>query len=157
MSYLNDVNHFSTLKPPLCPNDLEIQIYTAYCKSTLPNSVLLLGYTKQLLHLSTAAMDLSPPSYMTSIIKQDWFSIDTFYNVIIGDGVLNLVGGKLVEHLSKYCDTLVIRFFTKKIDGMKFATQFQSNTPFLLPDKILETQPNCKILVWNFNKNDNNL
>lgn len=91
-------------------------------------------------------MDLSPPQYLSSIIKKDWFSIDTFYDVIIGDGVLNLVGGNLVEHLSKYCNTLVIRFFTKKIEGMKFATQFRCNTPFLLPDKIFETQQNCKIL-----------
>lgn len=117
-NYLNDVDHFSSLRPPLSPNDLEVQIYTSYCRSSTIShfepTVLLLGYTKQLLHLSTVAMDLSPPNYMSCIIKQDWFSIDKFYNVIIGDGVLNLVGGKLVEHLSKYCDTLGIDLYVIK-------------------------------------------
>lgn len=39
-NYLNDIEHFSSLQPPLCPNELEVQIYTAYCKD---RTTLLLG------------------------------------------------------------------------------------------------------------------
>jgi len=141
----SDIEHFNNLKPPLAPNTEETTIYENHCKGT----ILLLGYTKELIHLCTEAMDLNPPINQ-NIIKQDWFTINKSYNTIIGDGVLNLVGGELVQYLSNYCDTLIIRFFTDKIDTMKYATNFRYNTAFLLPDIIIETQPRCKILIWKF-------
>lgn len=144
-----DSDHFNNLTPPLAPNENEINIYKTYIN---PQSTLLLGYTKQLINLCTVAMDLNPPTSNPKIILQDWFTINTFHDVIIGDGVLNLVGGSLVSHLSTHCNTLVIRFFTDKITGMKYATYFQSNTSFLLPDVIISTQPQCKILIWNFHQ-----
>lgn len=142
---LNDSEHFNSLKPPLAPNDDEVEIYKSY----IEGKTLLLGYTKELIDLCDNAFDLNPP-LNSKVVKQDWFTIDEHYNTIIGDGVLNLVSGDLVEYLSKYCDQLIIRFFTEKIDGMKYATNFRNNTPFLLPDKIIETQPKCKILIWKF-------
>lgn len=143
---LNDSNHFNNLPLPLYPNTKEVSIYEQYINPQ--NTVLLLGYTKQLIHLSTKAIDLNPIN--DTIIKQDWFSVNEHYDVIIGDGVLNLVGGELVTHLSKYCNTLIIRFFTDHIDGMKYATHFKFNTSFLLPDAIIDTNPSCKILIWHF-------
>jgi hypothetical protein len=142
---LADSNHFNNLPLPLYPDAKEVSIYEQYIKSS--DTVLLLGYTKQLINLSTKAIDLNPIN--DKIIKQDWFSVNEHYDVIIGDGVLNLVGGELVTHLSKYCNTLIIRFFTDKIEGMKYATYFKSNTSFLLPDIIIDTNPSCKILIWN--------
>ncbi len=88
-------------------------------------------------------------------IKQDLFTIDKFYNTIIGDGVLNLVGGSLVEYFftNKLCDTLIIRFFTEKIDGMKYATYFSHNTNFKIsPNIVIDTQAKCQILIWYFDK-----
>ena len=144
---ISDLNHFNNLSPPLSPNNQEIQIYEKYCENT--EKILLLGYTKELMHLCTNAMDINPPNN-PKIIKQDWFTISTFHDTIIGDGVLNLVGGDLVGYLSKYCNTLIIRFFTEKINTMKYATNFRDNTSFLLPDLIIDTQPKCKILIWKF-------
>lgn len=142
-----DSDHFNNLSPPLSPNEYEVSIYEKY-KGT---NTLLLGYTKQLVYLCNIAIDLNPPlNYNEKIIKQDWFTINEHYDVIIGDGVLNLVGGDLVKHLSSYCNTLIIRFFTNKINGMKYATYFRDNTSFLLPDIIIDTQPSCKILIWHF-------
>lgn len=143
---LSDSNHFNNLPLPLYPDAKEVSIYEQYTTSS--NNVLLLGYTKQLIHLSTKAIDLNPIN--DTIIKQDWFSVNEHYDIIIGDGVLNLVGGELVTHLSKYCNTLIIRFFTDKIEGMKYATNFKFNTSFLLPDVIIDTNPSCKILIWHF-------
>lgn len=143
---LSDSNHFNNLPLPLYPDPKEVSIYEQYTTSS--NNILLLGYTKQLIHLSTKAIDLNPIN--DTIIKQDWFSVNEHYDIIIGDGVLNLVGGELVSHLSKYCNILIIRFFTDKIEGMKYATNFKFNTSFLLPDVIIDTNPSCKVLIWHF-------
>ena len=142
-----DIDHFNNLPLPLYPNELEVSIYEKYKGN---GQTLLLGYTKQLIHLSDVAMDLNPPQTNNHITKQDWYTITEHYDTIIGDGVLNLVGGDLVEYLSHHCNTLIIRFFTEKINGMKYATNFKRNTNFLLPDIIINTQPQCKILIWNF-------
>jgi len=152
---ISDVDHFNNLPPPLYPNESEVLIYTKYISTEYNHTTLLLGYTKQLIHLADIAIDLNPPNHNTNIIKQDWYTIEGYYNTIIGDGVLNLVGGDLVEYLSHHCDTLIIRFFTEKINGMKYAKQFKRNTNFLLPDIIIDTQPKCKILVWNFKQSEN--
>ena len=144
---IDDSDHFNNLPLPLYPNDDEVAIYKKYKGD---GKILLLGYTKQLIHLCDCAMDLNPPETQKNIIKQDWFTITEHYDTIIGDGVVNLAGGELIEFLSHHCDTLIIRFFTQKINGMKYATHFESNTNFLLPNIIIETQPLCKILIWNF-------
>jgi hypothetical protein len=146
-----DIDHFNNLQPPLSPNEQEVEIYRQFTETLEPT--LLLGYTKQLLPLCDYAMDLNPPDEprYNHVIQQNWFDIpEHTYDTIIGDGVLNLVGGELVQYLSGRCNTLVIRFFTKKLPNMKYATQYRHNTNFLLPDEIIETQPNCKILIWRF-------
>lgn len=162
---ISDTDHFSNLQPPLAPNNTEVDIYVKYIKGTS----LLLGYTSQLISLCTDSMDINPPesglpsinplkeelSISRNTIKQDWFTIDKFYNTIIGDGVLNLVGGSLVEYFftNKLCDTLIIRFFTEKIDGMKYATYFSHNTNFKIsPNIVIDTQAKCQILIWHFDK-----
>lgn len=141
-------NHFSKLVPPLAPNETEVALYDNLIGQNRER-VLLLGYTKQLLHLSTEALDLNPPPE-SKVAKGNWFDIAEPYDVIIGDGVLNLVGGSLVEHLKRFCSKLIIRFFTDKIEGMKYATYFKNNTVILEPSREIETQKSCKILVWEF-------
>lgn len=150
--------HFINLTPPLSPNSCEVKLFEKYVEksissSTSNTSCLLLGYTKELLYLADHAIDINPPpNFSPKVIKDDWFNINTYHDIIIGDGCINMVGGQLVEHLSNYCGTLVIRFFMDKLPSMKCATRFRHNTPFLLPDKIIETQPLCKMLIWKFKK-----
>lgn len=148
-------SHFANLSPPLAPNEQEIQIYQKYVDHVKTNNrtskCLLLGFTKELLYLADDAIDINPPiNCDNKVIKDDWFNINTHYDIIIGDGCINMVGGSIVQHLSQYCDTLVFRFFMEKLPDMKYATRFRHNTPFLLPDEIIETQPLCKILIWHF-------
>ncbi len=150
--------HFSNLSPPLAPSFLDVEIYRRYIPKS--SKVLLLGYTKELLEFADACLDINPPNTITDntgrnikIIKGNWF--DDFiskeygeYDVIIGDGVLNLVGGDLVDHLLKFCNTLIIRFFTKKLEGMKYATYFRNNTKFILPDTQSHIDSQI-FLIWN--------
>lgn len=154
-------NYFDTLQPPLSPNTDEIQHYRDFIEdvsidffSNNPKTILLLGFTKELQPLCTEFMDINPnhpySNDSKSIIGNWYTDISTKYDVIIGDGVLNLVSGSLVKHLSKYCKRLIIRFFVQKMDSMQYATWFRDNTEFLLPDKIITTQPKCKMLVWDF-------
>ena len=146
----NDSKHFATLKPPLAPDSFEVDIF----ERLVSKDTLLLGYTQQLLRFCTRAIDMNPPNHMRisdKCITGDWFSIDTHHETIIGDGVLNLVGGSLVKHLSKYCNTLVIRFFECKLPKMKYATYFKHNTEMLPPDEIIKTQKNCSMYIWYFN------
>lgn len=152
---ITDTSHFSTLHPPFSPNVHEVYKYKSYIPDWA-DKVLLLGFTKELLPLATHFVDVSdpPPEYNIQnkkFLKGDWFDIEDHYDVIIGDGVINLTGGKLISHLSDKCEILIIRFFTDKIDGMKYATNFRLNTPFLLPDIVIDTQRSCKLLVWIFN------
>jgi hypothetical protein len=147
IAQMDYITHFSNLQLPLYPNEYEVEIYAKYKKG----KTLLLGYTKQLLFLCDDAMDNNPNLEVTkNVIVKDWFALDKYYETIIGDGVLNLVGGELVTYLSTRCNRLIIRFFTDKIASMRYATFFKSNTAFLLPDVIIDTQTSCKILIWNF-------
>ena len=159
--------YYNNLVPPLSPNESEIEIYTQFVNKVKndndnenenenenkQNTCLLLGYTKELIHLCDLSMDINPPEISDQkTVRGDWFTINSYYDIIIGDGSINLAGGDLVKHLSQYCGLLVVRFFTEKIPVMKYATKFRINTPFLLPDQIIETQNSCKILIWDFRK-----
>lgn len=152
IAHQSDSAHFNNLQPPLAPNSAEVQIYQEYL---LGDSVLLLGYTKEMCHLASKSVDLNPPADRPDVTTGNWFEIEDHFDTVIGDGVLNLVGGSLVSYLSDKTRRLIIRFFTDKIDGMKYATFFRHNTDFLLPDHIIDTQDKCKILIWNFNPSKN--
>jgi len=148
-AHQTDSAHFDNLRPPLSPDQSEVRLYEEYVRGP---SILLLGYTKELSHLASDSIDLNPPAERTDVTKGNWFEIKGSYDTIIGDGVLNLVGGSLVEYLSHRTKRLVIRFFTEKIEGMKYATFFRHNTSFLLPDHIIDTKDKCRLLIWNFNQ-----
>jgi len=143
------VSHFENLTPPLSPNDIEVSIYKDLIGDS--SDVLLLGYTKELLFLATTAVDLSYTGTNPKVKIGNWFDIVERHDVIIGDGVLNLAGDKLLGHLLGLCKCmLIIRFFTKKLKGMRYATYFRGNMSPLIPppDLVFKTQESCEILVW---------
>lgn len=141
------ITHFSTLQPPLSPNKEEVLMFEEFCREK--KRVLLLGYTKELMHLATIAVDLNPPPHH-NVQQGDWFDIEGNFDAIIGDGVLNLVGGDLVDHLSTLSNNICIRFFTERMSSMKYATIFSSNLKVLLPTTVTPTQDKCVMLTWNF-------
>jgi len=143
---IQDTNHWQSLLPPLSPNDHEVGIYEKKCAGSGP--VCLLGMTKELIHLCDYMVELNPISQPKPVIKSDWmnFSASVPAEVVIGDGVLNLAGPGLVDHLMKFHDKLVCRVFKRKFDGMKYATHFPTSFPG--SKEITETQPDIVIVTW---------
>lgn len=141
-----DTRHWQNLKPPLSPDEREVEIYAQYCGEEKP--VCLLGMTKELIHLCDYMVDLNPIPQEKPVIKSGWEDFREDASVMIGDGVLNLVGPELVTKLSKRCRRLVCRVFLDKLDGMKYATHF----PNIFPEarEVIKTQKNIAIVIWNF-------
>lgn len=141
-----DTNHWQNLKPPLCPDEREVEIYARYCGKTKP--VCLLGMTKELIHLCDYMVDLNPIPQEKPVIRSAWEDLEGRAEVILGDGVLNLAGIGLVQSLSRKCRKLVCRVFLKKLEGMKYATHFPNNFPGA--EEVFETQPNVAMVIWTF-------
>ena len=68
-----------------------------YQQHLLTGTTLLLGSTVPLLPLCDEAIDLTPRIQDPKIIKGDWNNIEKFYDNIIGDGILNLEGEKMID------------------------------------------------------------
>lgn len=117
-----------------------------------------MGYDEDLLRLSDTAIsthkDFLPCTEIYDKVKmRSFYNIDKYYDVIMGDGVINFCGSEIVDYVSRWCGTFVVRFFvSKETEKMKYFDYFLRNTHFRLPDEIFDSQPNCKILVWNFKK-----
>lgn len=141
---LKDTKHWQSLKPPLSPNEAEVRIYEEQCRIGGP--ICLLGMTKELIHICDYMVDLTPIPQKKPVVKSEWGSFNELAGVIIGDGVLNLAGFDLVAKLLKRCDRLVCRVFTKKLNGMKYATHFPNSFPG--SKIVIPTQPDVVMVVW---------
>lgn len=144
---IQDTEHWQNLKPPLCPNQYEIELYRFHSKGMGP--VCLLGMTKDLIELCDFMVDLNPIQQKKPVIKSDWKGIKNFSEVVLGDGVLNLLGLGLVEDLLKVTNKLVCRVFHKKLEGMKYATHFPNEFPGA--ELIIPTQENISMVIWSKN------
>lgn len=143
---LYDTDHWQNLKPPLCPDPREVEIYARLCGEARP--VCLLGMTKELILLCDYMVDLNPIPQEKPVIRNSWEDFEGHAEVILGDGVLNLAGIGLVQTLSRKCKKLVCRVFLKKLDGMKYATHFPNDFPG--SEESFETQPNVAMVTWTF-------
>jgi hypothetical protein len=140
----NDTQHWHNLKPPLSPNEQEVEIYKQKCIGYGP--VCMFGMTKQLAHLCEYMVDANPVPQFRPVVKSDWFEFDGFASAIMGDGIINLAGPKLIKRLITRCDRLVCRIFTEKLDGMKYAQYFP--TSFSGANEVIQTQPHVVMVVW---------
>lgn len=133
--------------PPFCPNEKEVAFYKDLIGESRP--VYLLGMTKELMNLCDVAVDLSPVESEKPTLKLNWFDLrDISVGCIIGDGVINLTGYSLVNHLSKISNSFVCRIFTEKLEGMKYATFFPKEFPE--SHQIILTQPGIVMIKWEF-------
>jgi 7-cyano-7-deazaguanine synthase in queuosine biosynthesis len=139
---VKDREHWDTLKPPLAPNAMEVAIYAEYCTN---RKVCLLGLTKELRQLADITVDLAP----SADVHMDWLEIGNIgatFDTVIGDGVLNLVDQSLKGEALKVASTFVCRVFTKKLNGMKYATHFP--TDFSDATRVVHTQDGVAIVVY---------
>lgn len=141
---INDQDHWLNLKPPLAPNRIEVALFKELCRGRSP--VLMLGLTKELRHLCDLMVDLNEIQAEKPVLRSNWFEFDQRADVIIADGALNLTGFELVPRLLTLCDRFVCRVFTKKHEGMKYATFFP--TEFHAAKEIIPTQNGVVMVVY---------
>lgn len=141
---VQDTEHWQGLKPPLSPNKEEVEIYERECRGMGP--ICMLGMTKELVHLCEYMVDLNPVPRPKPVILSDWKNFRGIAEVVIGDGVLNLAGMGLVDHILKSHERMVCRVFMRKFEGMKYATHFPSSFPGAR--SVVETQPDIAIVTW---------
>lgn len=137
--------------PPLFPKESDVEIYKTHITT---GTVLLLGCTKNLLPLSTSQIDNDPWYEAETVIVKDWKDNTTFYDNIIGDGVFCFtkeLTDAVLEMCSKYCKTLVIRSFNKKLPIMRIAAYFPNENDFLIkPTLVIPVDEQHTFYVWKF-------
>lgn len=144
----NDNDFWRELKWPASPNDDDKRIFKSYCRGR----VLLLGSTRLLLDICDEAWDMEPKYDDPRILKKDWFSLDSYWDTIIVDGVL--VYGKeyterLLPILLKHTDRLVVRSFLNPTWKTKYATWFPQAIDF---DPVPTEHPISEVYtfyIWN--------
>jgi len=140
---IQDTKHWQNLKPPLAPKEDEVKIYESLCES---GPVVMLGMTKELVHLCEYMVDLNPIPQKKPVVKSEWAGFQGLAGTIIGDGVLNLAGPGLVDDLLPRCDRMACRVFLRKLEGMKYAMHFPTSFPGA--SRIISTQADVAIVVW---------
>jgi hypothetical protein len=143
-------DYWVSLNPPLCPSDKDVDIFKSHL---IPGTTLLLGCTKQLIHLSDTQMDLEPFDFIPNPIVQDWVTNTDPYTNIIGDGVFNftkeLCDGVL-EMASKNCKKLIVRSFNRKMDIMRIADNFPTIEDFKIKPTLVHRFDDYTFYVWDF-------
>jgi hypothetical protein len=147
-----DSNYWSGEHPrPLTPNAEDVEVYRSFIDDG--HTVLLLGNTRLLMPLCTAAMDAEPFLDDPRVITQDWTTNTVRYDVIIGDGVLNFTADlaqQLLDMASKSCSTFVARSFSQRLDIMRIADNFPTADDFVIaPSEVIERDL-YRFFVWHF-------
>lgn len=102
--------------------------------------------TKELVHICDYMVDLKPIPQKKPVLAADWAEFNAPADAIIGDGVLNLSGTELVDKMRRKCERLVCRVFTRRFEGMKYATHFPTRFPGA--KEVRDTQPGVVMVTW---------
>jgi hypothetical protein len=142
--------YWSSLNPPLSPSEKDVKIFKKYL---INGTTLLLGCTKELVHLSDTQMDLNPFDSTSNVIIQDWLTNTNPYTNIIGDGVFNftkeLCDG-VIDMASKCSKKLIVRSFNKKMDIMRIAENFPTINDFKLKPTLVHRFNDYTFFIWEF-------
>jgi hypothetical protein len=141
--------------PPYGPSDKDIELCNSH---KIDGSTLLLGCTHKLIAHTNYQLDIDPWYKAKTVIVGDWKNNVSFYENMVGDGVLNLSKDLTVSVLkmaSKYSNRLIVRYFNRKLPEMKIADQFENPANLFIPPNIIKDFGIYSFLVWKFNeKND---
>lgn len=142
------------LEHPYSPNSRDI---TTFEQHMLPGSSLLLGCTHDLIVLTDKQLDVDPWYTAATVIKGDWRTNKTFYNNIIGDGVLNLseqLAHDVVHMSSTTCNRLIVRSFKRRLPKMKVAQYFPDLADFQIKPKLVPYDHDYCFYIWQFGTNE---
>jgi len=146
-----DKSHWSKIWPhPYSPSEEDVQLYKNYM---VEGTSLLLGCTRQLVNLSNKQMDIDPFLDAPTVIVGDWTKNTTYYDNIIGDGVVNFtkeLEEKLLKMSSKYCKRFIVRAFNYKLDKMRIAANFPKAEDFSIKPTEIKKFKEYTFFVWHF-------
>jgi len=146
-----DKGYWSSNSPhPLSPNDEDVDDYKRFM---IDGRTLMLGCTKKLIPISNIQMDIDPWYQSESVIKDNWLNNNTFYENIIGDGVLSFtkeLADELIEMASKNCKVFITRTFTKKLPIMRIANNFPQPQDFIIKPNVTLTKKDYSFYIWQF-------
>ena len=149
-SHLEKMDKTFWVNPPLFPSADDVKIFE---ENVTPGTTLLLGCTKNLLHMSTNQIDSDPWYDNETVIRKNWADNDAFFDNIIGDGVFNFtkdLTDRTLKMCSEKCKTLVVRSFNRKLPVMRVADYFPTSSDFeIKPSKVI-LLPTTTFYVWKF-------
>jgi len=140
----------SDLPLPLSPSDDDVEDYKRFM---VDGRTLMLGCTKKLIPISDIQMDIDPWYQSESVIEDNWLNNNTFYENIIGDGVLSFtkeLADELIEMASKNCKVFITRTFTKKLPIMRIANNFPQPQDFIIKPTVTLTKKDYSFYIWQF-------
>lgn len=149
MNYKDDA-HWSNLTPPLSPSEADVLIYKHWRHV---GSTLLLGHTKELLHLADVAVDLNPIGNEPKVMQGDWTMNGMMFTNIICDGGLTLskdLCDRTLTMASKNCMIFISRVFHGKLPGMKYATHFPTDIDFTIKPSVSMILSDYTFFRWDF-------
>lgn len=136
---------------PLAPDLADVDVYRSFIDGS--ESVLLLGNTRLLMPLCTAAMDTDPFLDDPRVITQDWTTNTVRYDAIIGDGVLNFtqdLAERVLAMAAASCSVFVARVFTERLPIMRVADNFPVPNDFDPAPTEVRGRNQYSFYVWRF-------
>lgn len=146
-----DISYWGTLVPPLAPSDEDVSVFLS---QIVGKKTVLLGCTKQLMPISSVAIDSDPYYEDPKIIISNWQDYIPECDTVIGDGVFNIVdqsvADDIVQLASQSSKRLVVRSFIRKEPIMRLAFSFPEVKSFTLQPKLLTSDGFANFFVWDF-------
>ena len=147
---MNKLYWSKELLHPLFPSISDVEIYKL---NTGKGSTLLLGCTHKLIPISDFQMDLDPWYEAPTMIIKDWRDNETYYDNIIGDGILNFnkeLTDSILTMCKKYCRNFVVRSFKRKLENMKIADYFPKENDFYIMPNLIDEYDDYNFFCWSF-------
>lgn len=138
------------LEAPYSPSQNDFSIYK---NNLIEGTTLLLGCTKILIPISNFQMDIDPWYEADTVIIDDWKNNKTFYNNIIGDGVLNFtkdLTDAVLRMCQSNCNKFTARCFNHKLSKMRVANYFPSYKDFEISPQTIMSFKDYTFYFWNF-------
>ena len=146
-----DNSYWATDLPhPLSPSLDDFQVYKDNLGS---GTTLLLGCTHKLIPISDFQMDIDPWYVAPTVIKQDWRNNKTYYDNIIGDGVLNFtkeLTDSILAMCKENCRNFIARSFKHKLPIMKIADYFPKENDFHIRPDLIDEYDDYNFFFWSF-------